>query len=213
MSSATLFKDPINLIITGVGGQGNVLSSQVLGRLLIKKGLQVSIGETYGLSQRGGAVMSQMRLSARRTFGPMIPAGRADIIVGLEPLEALRTLGTYGQPEVRVLANSRPIVPINVLSGQASYPETEKIRDALRDLAQQVWWIPASETALRLGNPVLANMVMLGALIGTGLLPLTAEDFEALARKQWEDRRAAVNLQAVREGTALVEKGLGGPPV
>jgi indolepyruvate ferredoxin oxidoreductase beta subunit len=213
MSFATLFKDPINLIITGVGGQGNVLSSQVLGRLLIKKGLQVSIGETYGLSQRGGAVMSQMRLSARRTFGPIIPAGRADIIVGLEPLEALRTLGTYGQPEVRVLANSRPIVPINVLSGQASYPETEKIRDALRDLAQQVWWIPASETALRLGNPVLANMVMLGALIGTGLLPLTAEDFEALARKQWEDRRAAVNLQAVREGTALVEKGLGGPPV
>jgi indolepyruvate ferredoxin oxidoreductase beta subunit len=200
-----LFKDPVNLIITGVGGQGNVLSSQVLGRLLIRRGLQVSIGETYGLSQRGGAVMSQVRLSARRAFGPMIPAGKADIIVGLEPLEVLRTLGTYGQPEVAVLTNTRPIVPVNVLSGQAVYPETQKIYEALNDLARKVWWIPASETALRLGNSILTNMVMMGALIGTGLLPLTLEDFQALAGGQWDEKRAEANLQAVREGMALVE--------
>ncbi|MBI5582904.1 MAG: indolepyruvate oxidoreductase subunit beta [Deltaproteobacteria bacterium] len=199
-----LFKDPVNLIITGVGGQGNVLSSQILGRLLIRRGFQVSIGETYGLSQRGGAVMSQIRLSARRAFGPMIPAGKADIVVGLEPLEVLRTLGTYGQPGIRVLTNTRPIVPINVLSGQAVYPEREKIDEALQDLARQVWWIPASETAINLGNPILANMVMLGALIGTEMLPLTADDFESLAGSQWDEKRAAANAQAVREGIALV---------
>ena len=72
--SGDLFKDPVNLIITGVGGQGNVLTSQVLGTLLIRRGFQVSIGETYGLSQRGGAVMSQVRASARRSYAPD-PAG------------------------------------------------------------------------------------------------------------------------------------------
>ncbi|MCU0580615.1 MAG: indolepyruvate oxidoreductase subunit beta [Desulfobacterota bacterium] len=202
MSSA-LFKDPVNLIITGVGGQGNVLSSQVLGRLLSGRGFQVSIGETYGLSQRGGAVMSQIRLSARRAFGPLIPAGQADIVVGLEPLEVLRTLGTYGQPEVRVLTNNRPIVPINVLSGQAVYPEEEKIREALKALGRQVWWIPASETALQLGQAILTNMVMLGALIGTGMLPLALDDFIKLAQSQWDHKRAEANIQAVREGIAL----------
>lgn len=202
--NSRLFKDPVNLIITGVGGQGNVLSSQVLGRLLIGKGFQVSIGETYGLSQRGGAVMSQVRLSARRAFGPMIPAGQADLVVGLEPLEVLRTLGVYGQPDVRVLTNTRPIVPVNVLSGQALYPEPETIRGALSELARRVWWIPASETALRLGQAILANMVMLGALIGTGLLPLTLEDFEILAGAQWGGKRGEANVQAFREGMSLV---------
>jgi indolepyruvate ferredoxin oxidoreductase beta subunit len=201
--SSSLFKDPVNLIITGVGGQGNVLSSQVLGRLLIRRGFQVSVGETYGLSQRGGAVMSQIRLSARRAFGPMIPAGRADIIVGLEPLEVLRTLGVYGQPEIRVLTNTRPIVPVNVLSGQAVYPERQQIKTALEDLSRQVWWIPASDAAIKLGNPILANMVMLGALIGTDMLPLTLDDFETLAVSQWDGKRAEANIQAVREGIAL----------
>lgn len=204
--SRDLFKDPVNLIITGVGGQGNVLSSQVLGALLIKRGLQVSIGETYGLSQRGGAVMSQIRISARRSFGPVIPAGRADLVVGLEPLEVLRALGVYGQPEVRVLTNTRPIIPINVLSGNAVYPEKEKLVEALEDLSGRVWWIPASEKAIILGQPILANMIMLGALIGTGLLPLDREDFDALAGEQWDAKRADLNRRAFETGRQLIEE-------
>ena len=148
-----LFKEPINLIITGVGGQGNVLASQVLGRMLIGKGLRVTIGETYGLSQRGGAVMSQVRISTRKTYGPMIPQGQADLIAGLEPLEVLRTLGNYGRPDIRVLTNDRPIYPINVLSGSSIYPETDKIHQTLGELALKVWWLPITREALQLATP------------------------------------------------------------
>ena len=203
--SSVLFKDPINLIITGVGGQGNVLASQVLGRMLIRKGLRVTIGETYGLSQRGGAVMSQVRISTRRTYGPMIPRGQADLVAGLEPLEVLRTLGPYGRPDIQVLTNDRPIYPINVLSGSSIYPETDKIRQALGDLARKVWWLPVTREALQLGNAILANMVMVGALIGTGLLPVTAEDFIPLAQSLWEPKRADLNIQAIEKGIQLVQ--------
>ena len=199
-----LFKEPINLIITGVGGQGNVLASQVLGRMLIRKGLRVTIGETYGLSQRGGAVMSQVRISTRKTYGPMIPKGQADLVAGLEPLEVLRTLGQYGRPDIRVLTNDRPIYPINVLSGNSVYPETEKIHQTLEDLARKVWWLPITREALQLGNAILANMVMVGALIGTGLLPVTVEDFTPLAQSLWDPQRADLNIRAIETGVQLV---------
>ena len=199
-----LFKEPINLIITGVGGQGNVLASQVLGRMLIRKGLLVTIGETYGLSQRGGAVMSQVRISTRKPYGPMIPRGQADLVAGLEPLEVLRTLGPYGRPDIRVLTNDRPIYPINVLSGNSVYPETEKIHQTLEDLARKVWWLPITREALQLGNAILANMVMVGALIGTGLLPVTVEDFTPLAQSLWDPQRADLNIRAIETGVQLV---------
>ncbi len=199
-----LFKEPINLIITGVGGQGNVLASQVLGRMLIRKGLLVTIGETYGLSQRGGAVMSQVRISARKTYGPMIPRGQADLVAGLEPLEVLRTLGPYGRPDIQVLTNDRPIYPINVLSGSSVYPGTDKIHQTLEGLARKVWWLPITREALQLGQAILANMVMVGALIGTGLLPLTAEDFTPLAQSLWDTQRADLNIRAIEKGVQLV---------
>ncbi len=199
-----LFKEPINLIITGVGGQGNVLASQVLGRMLIAKGLRVTIGETYGLSQRGGAVMSQVRISTRKTYGPMIPRGQADLVAGLEPLEVLRTLGQYGRPDIRVLTNDRPIYPINVLSGSSVYPATDTIHQTLEDLAREVWWLPITREALQLGNAILANMVMVGALIGTGLLPVSAEDFFPLAQSLWDPKRAELNIRAIETGVQLV---------
>ena len=200
-----LFKEPVNLIITGVGGQGNVLASQVLGRMLIRKGLRVTIGETYGLSQRGGAVMSQVRISTQKTYGPMIPQGRADLVAGLEPLEVLRTLGHYGRPDIRVLTNDRPVYPINVLSGNSVYPQTELIQQHLGELTRKLWWLPITREALELGQAILANMVMVGALIGTGLLPLKVEDFSPLARDLWDPGRAELNIRAIEKGVRLVQ--------
>ena len=93
-------KDPFNVIIGGVGGQGNVIASQVLGRILLQKGYVVTIGETYGASQRGGAVMSHLRISAKEQFSPLIPQGQCDLLMALEPVEGLRILGQYGNPTV-----------------------------------------------------------------------------------------------------------------
>ena len=109
MENARLKNDPYNLIITGVGGQGNVLASRMVGDMLSQLGLYVTIGETFGASQRGGSVMSHLRISAASTFSPQIPKGKAHMIVALEPTEAIRVLLDYGNPEVGVLSNTRPI--------------------------------------------------------------------------------------------------------
>ena len=85
-----LIKDPLNIVICGVGGQGNILASELLGSALVENGYYVSVGETYGASQRGGSVMSQCkRVSLTTEYGVLIPKGQADIIVGLSPLKPL----------------------------------------------------------------------------------------------------------------------------
>jgi indolepyruvate ferredoxin oxidoreductase beta subunit len=92
MSKGKLFADPLNIVVCGVGGQGNILVARLAGRSLAKLGYIVTIGETYGASQRGGDVMSHIRLSVRRKYGPLIPHGGAHIVLGLEPLETVRIL-------------------------------------------------------------------------------------------------------------------------
>jgi indolepyruvate ferredoxin oxidoreductase, beta subunit len=91
-----------NVIITGVGGQGNVMASRVLAGMLVDAGYFVTIGETFGMSQRGGSVMSHLRVSSKSVLSPQIPRGSADILVALEPLEALRVLTIYGNPQIKI---------------------------------------------------------------------------------------------------------------
>ncbi|RLA98609.1 MAG: indolepyruvate ferredoxin oxidoreductase, partial [Deltaproteobacteria bacterium] len=108
MAGKRLSKDPYNLIITGVGGQGNVMASRVLANMLVDKGFYVTIGETFGASQRGGSVMSHLRISGKASWSPQIPAGSADIVVALEPIESVRVLKDYGNPGIKILSNTRP---------------------------------------------------------------------------------------------------------
>ena len=103
---------PLNVVVCGVGGQGNILISRLIGRILTDQGFFVSIGETFGAAQRGGSVFSCLRISKERTYGPLIPKGQADIILSLEPMEALRQLKHLGNPEVQVLTNSTTVPPV-----------------------------------------------------------------------------------------------------
>jgi indolepyruvate ferredoxin oxidoreductase beta subunit len=201
-----LVRDPFNLIITGVGGQGNVLMSQILGRALIDQGFHVAVGETFGLSQRGGSVQSHIRVSARQTYGPLIPFGEADAVAGLEPLETLRVLPPYGRPETLVLVNGRPLYPQNVIAGEARYPEAETLAQIIEKLAGRVIWVPATETAARLGAAIMANIVLLGALAGSGLLPIEAIAVEQALADVFPPQRLAKNIDAFHAGTALAAK-------
>ena len=198
-------KDPLNVIVTGVGGQGNVLISQVIGRALVRAGYHVTIGETYGASQRGGAVMSHLRISRQAQYGPLIPHGQADAILALEPMEALRVLGQYGNPAVTVVTNSRPVYPIAMAIGTAHYPSLEEIARALEELSSRAWLINATDIALDLGAPILANIVMVGALLGAGVLPLTAKEFELEFQESLPGDRLDLNLKAFRAGLAEVK--------
>ncbi len=201
----TVKKEPINLIITGVGGQGNVLSSQLLGQALVQKGFWVTIGETYGASQRGGSVMSHIRLSSLKQLSPLISRGEADVVLGLEPVEALRVLTAYGNRETVVIANTRPIYPVDVTSGDEEYPEMEEIESALKSLSRSVHWIPATEKALAMGSPILGNMIMIGALLKLKILPLTAEDFGQTLAQTFAAKKLDINLQALKAGQGLIK--------
>ena len=197
-------KETYNLIITGVGGQGNVLSSQLIGQALVGKGYRVTIGETYGSSQRGGSVMSHIRISSQKLLGPLIPRGKADIIIGLEPVEALRVLTAYGNDRTVVISNTRPIYPVGVTSGDENYPESGEIQDALKGLSREFHFIPATEKAMEMGSPILGNMIMMGALLALGLLPLTAAEFQETLAGNFSAKRLETNLKALEEGKRMV---------
>ena len=206
MTQNHLPKDPYNVIITGVGGQGNVMASRILSNMLVHKGYNITIGETFGASQRGGSVMSHIRVSADSTWSPQIPKGKADIVVTLEPIEAIRVLMNYGNPEVKVLTNTRPIYPVGVISGELKYPSKEEIQDAIRDLSSSAWFIDATDEAVKLGNAILGNIIMIGALAGTGLLAIDRQAFQEVIRENLPAGTLDTNLKAFDLGEAKVRQ-------
>ncbi len=201
-----LSKDPFNIIIGGVGGQGNVLASQILGEMLVSQGYVITIGETYGASQRGGAVMSHLRISTKDQFSPLIPEGQCDLLVSLEPVEGLRILDTYGNPRVMTLLNTRPIHPIDVISGNATYPEVSKVISKIKELSRRVWTLNATEIALEMGDPIFSNIVMLGALCAIGVLPIDRQGFESIIRDLLPPQLLEENLKAFDKGREVVQE-------
>jgi len=201
-----LSKDPFNVIIGGVGGQGNVLASQILGEMLVAKGYVITIGETYGASQRGGSVMSHLRISEREPFSPLIPEGQADLLIALEPVEGLRILGPYGNPKIMILLNTRPIHPIDVISGNATYPEVSRVIAKIQELSRRVWTLNATEIALEMGDPIFANIVMLGALSAINVLPIDRQVFESVTRDLLPSRFMDENLRAFERGGEAVRE-------
>ncbi|MBI5443153.1 MAG: indolepyruvate oxidoreductase subunit beta [Deltaproteobacteria bacterium] len=204
MESQALRAEPFNLIIAGVGGQGNVLASRVVGSMLSQKGYTVTIGETFGGTQRGGSVMSHLRISSHRSYSPVIPKAKAHLIVALEPIEAVRLLKDFGNPDVRILCNMRPIHPVQVISGELQYPSLDDVRSWVTELTGQAWFVNATDLALELGARILGNIIMLGALAGTGVLPLERTALESYLSTQLPAGKLPANLAAYDRGMALV---------
>jgi indolepyruvate ferredoxin oxidoreductase beta subunit len=197
-------KDPLNIILAGVGGQGNVMASRVLANMLSLKGFWITIGETFGMSQRGGSVMSHIRVSGTSTWSPQIPKGKADILIALEPIEAVRVMRIYGNPEIRVLVNTRPIHPVGVIAGNLTYPALEDIEKGLNALTPHVWMLDATEEAMKLGNPILSNIIMIGALCGLNLLPVGFTEFTVVIKNFFPEKHLDINRQAFEIGKERV---------
>ena len=204
MRAIQLPTDPFNIIITGVGGQGNVLASKLLGNMLMAKGYFVTVGETFGASQRGGSVMSHLRISTRSHWSPQIPRQRADVILALEAMEALRVLGNYGNRRTLIIANRRPIYPMSVIAGEREYPSMDQVRDWLERFSRRAWLIDATGEAMALGAPIYANIVMIGALAATRALPFERQDFEQVLSATMPADRVKNNLEAFDTGARQV---------
>jgi indolepyruvate ferredoxin oxidoreductase, beta subunit len=196
--------DPLNLIICGVGGQGNILLSGMVGGAYIKKGYFATIGETFGAAQRGGAVFSGVRISKKREYGPLMPEGKAHLILGLEPLETLRMIQRYANPETVCISNIYPVVPAGVSAARDVYPDTEELKSAISSLCRQTWFLDATTIALDLDAPIAMNIVMVGALLGTGQLALTEEDIKVELRENLPPDRLELNYKALARGMEAV---------
>jgi len=199
-------EEPLNIIISGVGGQGNVIASHILASAAVKDGYYVSVGETYGAAQRGGTVLSHVRLSKERQYGPLTPKGRAQIILGLEPIECLRTFGSYGSEETRVIVNPRPVYPIDVLTEMSKYPEVEDVLAALKEVAYSLQVVEATELAKKIGDSIMLNVVMIGCLAGSELTPVRKETLEDAVRETFSTRKPEANLKAFLAGFEEIRK-------
>jgi indolepyruvate ferredoxin oxidoreductase, beta subunit len=199
-------KEPINLIIAGVGGQGNLLVSKLLGQALVEKGYKVTVGETYGTTQRGGSVASHVRISKEIQYGPLIPEGQLDVVLSLEPVEALRMVCGFGHPGTAVVTNVRPIHPLSVAVGEEEYPLLEIIKERIGEISQNALYVDASSVALNLGNALLTNIVMTGVLVATGLLPLEKSEFEHQLSLNFKKDKLALNMKAFELGFGLSSK-------
>jgi indolepyruvate ferredoxin oxidoreductase beta subunit len=199
-------EDPLNIIITGVGGQGNIQASYIIASAAVRDGFHVSVGETYGAAQRGGSVMSHIRLSEETQYGPLIPKGRAHIIVGFEPVECLRTIGEFGNRETKVIVNTRPVYPIDVLSGDATYQPINKILNAIKELVYSVHAVEATELAKEAGDTIVQNIVMVGCLAASEFTPIKLETMRAVMAEIFAEKNLELNLKAFDLGAREFKK-------
>ena len=201
----TIYQDPLNVIICGVGGQGNVLIASLIASTLNRKGYYVTVGDTYGAAQRGGAVFSSVRISSRRSYGPLIPEGKGHLIVGLEPLETLRLLVRYGHPQVVCITNTYPIYPAGVMANRLEYPADDELKKTIKSLSKTAWFIEATDMARKLGAQIALNVVMAGALVGSGQIPLTNEEAESEMRSFFPSDSLDLNFKAFEMGIHAIE--------
>ena len=196
-------KDPYNIIITGVGGQGNVLAARILGNTLVAQGFNVTIGETFGASQRGGSVMSHLRVSKTSSWSPQIPKGKAHLVIALEPIESLRVMAQYGSKDTAVISNSRPIYPVSVICGDSAYPSVEELRESLSQIASDVRFINATDEAVRLGHSILSNVIMVGAAAALDDIQINEEAFRAVMSSSLSKDKVEINMEAFRAGKKM----------
>ena len=149
-----------NIMIVGVGGQGSVLASKLLGHLLTSQGYDVKVSEVHGMSQRGGSVVTYVRYGDK-VYSPVIDKGQADFIVSFELLEAARCLG-YLAPEGRIVTSTQQIDPMPVLTGAMSYPEN--LLAEIQKAGAKVDALDCLKLADMAGSSKAVNLVLLGRL-------------------------------------------------
>lgn len=190
------------LIIVAVGGQGNLLASRVLGETALAAGVPVRMSEIHGMAQRGGVVESAIVFGDAEST--IISDGEADVLMGFEPSETLRALGRCNA-DTRVITSISPLSPFTVTIGKATYPKLAHIQELIRAKTAGLIAFDAAELAKEAGNVMSVNMVLLGALIQTGILPLTAEQVRETIRTKTKQSFVDINLKAFDLGFATAE--------
>lgn len=185
-----------NIVIAGVGGQGVLLASKVLSESALASGMDVKQNEVHGMAQRGGSVISFVRIGDE-VFSPVVIPGTADILISFEPLEALRYVH-YLKPGGMLVYNKVTINPSTVASGMAVYPSD--VEEQIAAVRPEAHGIDALSIARAAGNDKAVNMVMVGAVMKK--LPINSQVVEGVVRAVSKDKGVDVNLRALKGGAA-----------
>lgn len=185
--------EPKRLVIVAVGGQGNLLASSVLGEAALLSEIPLHMSEVHGMAQRGGVVESALVFG--EASSTIISDGEADVLVGFEPSETLRALNKCN-PDTVVITNLAPLMPFTVNIGQGVYPDLKELQKLIQAKTARLVAFNAADLAKEAGNVLAVNMVLLGALIQTGVLPLTAEIVNEAMKRKTKQQFLDSNLKA-----------------
>ncbi len=183
-----------NIMIVGVGGQGSLLASKLLGKLLVNEGYDVKVSEVHGMSQRGGSVVTYVRYG-ERVYSPIVDRGEADFIVSFEKLEAARYAG-YLRDGGKIIVNSQEIDPMPVITGAMEYPH-----EALENLSARgvdIDCIDALTPAIEAGSSKATNIVLMGRL--SKYMDIPKEKWEEAIRQSVKEKFVEMNLKAFELG-------------
>jgi indolepyruvate ferredoxin oxidoreductase beta subunit len=193
---------PKKIVVIGVGGQGNLLATNLLGEAALSLGMPVVASEIHGMAQRGGIVESAVLLGD--ISSPIISPGESDVFLSFEPLETLRGLSKCNRKTV-VITNTRSMQPFTAALGQGAYPPLKEILSLIRAKIDNVIAFDGSALAEKAGNPLSLNMVMLGALIGSETTPISAAEMKETISTSTKKAFLESNLKAFDLGVAAVQ--------
>ncbi len=185
------------ILFTGVGGQGTLLASRLLGEAVMAEGLDVCVSEVHGMAQRGGVVESTVMLGG--ISGPIISEGEADVLVSFEPLETIRALPKCSRKSI-IITNTVPIEPFTVKLGQAEYPDVDQWVGFMKDNYATVKALDADSLAKEAGTAKAVNVVLIGTLAATGVLPVSADVLRETIRRTVKPKFVDANLKAFELG-------------
>ncbi|MFP4167554.1 MAG: indolepyruvate oxidoreductase subunit beta [Desulfonatronovibrionaceae bacterium] len=193
--------DKTRVFLTGVGGQGTLTATNLLAEIAADSKMPVTAGEIHGMAQRGGIVHSFVLIGGSKS--PKITQGEADVLLGFEPLETMRAL-EFLHPDGVVVSSLSPVLPLSVCMGRDTYPDIETIREKCRLSAKTAHFVPCGDLARETGVMQTANMVLMGALFASGLLPLGLENLRSGIKKHLKPKIVDVNLQAIELGAQSI---------
>lgn len=186
----------VDILMTGVGGQGVIMASDILTTAALATGYDVKKTDSLGMAQRGGSVTSHVRIG-EKVFSPMIPLGGADFLVSYERLEAVRSLALL-RPDGIAIVDSVAVTPLSVTIDGYLYPSIDEVRESLSAITQRAYVLPAMEMATKLGNPRASSVLCLGFL--SVFLEIPEQSWFDEIRRHLPLRLHEVNLAAFNAG-------------
>ena len=194
-----------NIALAGVGGQGILLAAEILGVAAVKEGLNVRVSELHGMAQRGGAVVSNVRIG-EKVLASTVLEGQADVLLGFEPLETLRSL-KFASEKTLVIMNTEAIPPTDLSAKMIKYPGLEEIQKKIRHFTKSVIAVDAAKLAKKAGNILTENVVLIGVLAASERMPVKNESILEALKELVPSKHLDVNVKAFKLGHECVKKG------